>query len=413
MVAWDQVTRDDVLRAMQEAKHAVIEATMADVRALGDAVLACFFAEAKPRARQAALHALQDLGAHNNEAMWAKVREHAVMLKHDEHLIRPFHWEVEFPEAFSTELRGFDAIVGNPPFLGGKRISTQYGENYSQWLQTLHADAGGSADLVAHFFRRAFYLLKHGGCFGLIATNTIGQGDTRESGLCPILKSGGSIRRAIRRLPWPGEAAVIVSVVHVSKQQVLSPVLDGQPVPRISAYLISGDLDDTPTPLAENSDKAFIGNYVFGLGFTFDDDAAGKGKPASTIAEMRRLIATDSRNQERIFPYLGGEEINSDPRHAYHRWVIDFNDFPLRRELMKKSWAAMNAHERATCRTRGVVPSDYADPVAADWEDLLAIVEHKVKPERDNQKREALRERWWQYADKRPSLRRAILSLVY
>jgi methylase of polypeptide subunit release factors len=58
---------------------------------------------------------------------------------------------------------GFDAVVGNPPFLGGKRISSEYGDSYRDWLQTLHKGAEGGADLVAHFFRRAFGLIRKDG----------------------------------------------------------------------------------------------------------------------------------------------------------------------------------------------------------------------------------------------------------
>ncbi len=74
---------------------------------------------------------------------------------------------------------GFDAFTGNPPFLGGKRISTNLGEVYRKWLSAMHPDASGNADLSAHFFRRAFALLAPGGALGFLATNTIAQGDTR------------------------------------------------------------------------------------------------------------------------------------------------------------------------------------------------------------------------------------------
>ena len=104
-----------------------------------------------------------------------------------------------------------------------------------------------------------------GGCLGLIATNTIGQGDTRESGLRWLLEHGGTIRHATRRLPWPGEAAVVVSVVQVQRgvaAEAARPMLDGRPVRRISAYLVEGDLDASPARLAENAGKAFQGAYV-------------------------------------------------------------------------------------------------------------------------------------------------------
>ena len=81
------------------------------------------------------------------------------------------------------------------------------GQGYSDWLKTIHEESHGNADLVAHFFRRAFNLLRQGGAFGLIATNTIGQGDTRSTGLRWICNHGGTIYAATRRKKWPGQAA--------------------------------------------------------------------------------------------------------------------------------------------------------------------------------------------------------------
>lgn len=405
---------DDVARAIQEARHLTLEGRMADVRALGDAVLACFFGHDKARAREGARQRLAVMPG-GNDAMWAEVRRLAATLGHGAHPLRPFHWEVEFPEVFAGAVPGFDAMVGNPPFAGKNTLINGSREHYLDWLQTLHAGAHGNADLVAHFFRRAFALLRADGCLGLIATNTVGQGDTRESGLRAVIAAGGAIARATRRLPWPGEAAVVVSVVHVRKGAVAAPVLDERPVRRISAYLVEGDLDASPASLAANAGTAFQGAILLGLGFTFDDEAAAKGK-ASPVAEMHRLIAKDPRNAERIFPYLGGEEVNTSPTHAHHRWCIDFNDFPLRRDPSLRSWFLNEGTEACDKRRRewrrdGIVPGDYPGPVAADWPDLLEIVERLVKPERDGQKRDALRVRWWQYAEKRPGLRGATANL--
>lgn len=401
---------DDVERAIQEQRHSALEAKLEDVRALGDAVLATFFAHAKPKAREAARSKLEDLGGGIPDMLWQEVRAKAAGLRHGPRGIRPFHWQIEFPEVFAGPEPGFDAIVGNPPFAGKNTLINGHRENYLPWLQTLHAGAHGNADVVAHFFRRAFGLLRPGGCLGLIATNTVGQGDTRESGLRAVIAAGGVIMRATRRLVWPGEAAVVVSVVHVRDGRVVQPVLDGRPVRRISAYLVEGDLDASPDRLAANNGRAFVGMYLLGLGFTFDDKNAVKGK-CSPVSEMHRLIAKDPRNAERVFPYLGGEEVNGSPSHAHRRWCIDFNDFPLRREEMVKTWLEMDGSERAECRTKGVVPQDYAEPVAADWPDLLDVVERLVMPERSKQDRDAMRVRWWQFAEKRPGLRTAILGL--
>jgi hypothetical protein len=401
---------DDITRAIQEQRYRAVEGWTAQVRLLGDATLAKFFSTDAPRARETARVNLGVVASLGPDQSWPSIRDTATALARGKHAVLPFHWEVEFPEVFTGINTGFDAIVGNPPFLGGKRISTEYGDNYAQWLQTVHYEANGNSDLVAHFFRRAYSLLRRGGCFGMIATNTIGQGDTRTTGLGAILQAGGCICRAVRRLAWPGEAAVVVSVVHVLKDTASQAVLDGRHAARISAYLVEGKLDTSPAKLVANGGRSFIGCFVFGLGFTFDDEAAAKGK-ASSLDEMHRLIAKDPRNAQRIFPYLGGEEVNTDPRHSHRRWVIDFNDFPLRREHGDMAWRDMSPKAQAACRTRGIVPSDYPDPVAADWPDLLQVVERLVKPERAVQKRDAVRQRWWQYADKRPALRRAISSL--
>ena len=157
-----------------------------------------------------------------------------------EHPVPAFHWEIEFPEVFSRENGGFDAFVGNPPFLGGRKVWPVLGEAYRDWMQTIHEDTGGKAvDLVAHFFRRTFSLLREHGTFGLITTNSIAQGDTRNAGLQPICRKGGFIYAATRRLRWPGEAAVVVSVVHLSRGQIVggSNVLDGKAVSKITAFL--------------------------------------------------------------------------------------------------------------------------------------------------------------------------------
>ena len=317
---------------------------------------------------------------------------------------------MEFPEVFARENSGFDAVVGNPPFAGKNTIIGGNAKSYLPWLQTLHDGAHGNADLVAHFFRRAFGLIRLDGVFGLIATNTIGQGDTRASGLTTILREGGAIARARRRLKWPGEAAVVVSVVHVAKGAVQAPVLDGRVVRRVSAYLVEGDLDTTPARLTDNAGKAFEGTKVYGAGFTFDNAGSAKGE-TSSLDELEHLIEKDPRNRERIFPYIGGDEVNTDSTHQHHRYVIDFANFPLRHDLTMPSWAGAAPRQREAWVREGVVPGDYLGPVAADWVDLLEIVERRVKPQRLKQGDEGAKKIWWQFQRRRPRLYRAISKL--
>jgi hypothetical protein len=395
---------------VQERRNESFDRQITEPRLIGDAVISAYFAEDKPRAREQQRMNVEGLIAAPGGINFKALEEAAARLRQGDHPIRPFHWQLEFPEVFEGKNPGFDAIVGNPPFLGGKRISNELSFNYNFWLEQLHSGASRNADLVAHFFRRVFGLLKQYGTFGLIATNTIGQGDTRATGLTAILAQGGAISHATRRLRWPGEAAVVVSVVQLHKGKAVKPLLDGRPVSRISAYLVEGELDVSPKPLAANAGKSFVGSFVLGMGFTFDDEAAATGAASSRV-DMKGLIARDQRNAERIFPYIGGEEVNSHPRHAYHRYSIDFFDRPLSRDPSMRSWNTLSAHQKNSCLVAGIVPSDYPAECADEWPDLLSIVREKVKPERDVQKRPALRERWWQYADKRPGLYRAIADL--
>jgi len=398
---------DDVALAMQETRHAQVERGLKRVRLIGNAAIAVFFAHDKDRARRAAL---PDLSLAAGGEAWDRLHQRAVSLEGGEHPVRPFHWEIEFPEVFARENSGFDAIVGNPPFAGKNTTIAGNREHYLEWLQALHPGAHGNADLVAHFFRRAFGLIRHGGSFGLIATNTIGQGDTRETGLCTIIADGGSIGHAVKRLKWPGEAAVVVSVVHVVKGEAAAPTLDGRPVRRVSAYLVEGDLDGSPATLEENAGKSFQGSILLGMGFTFDDVNAGKGK-ASTLADMDRLIAKDPRNALIIKPFLGWAEVSNSPTHAHHRFAIDFSDRPLERKENGHSWFRLTEETQRKQLREGTVAPDYPDDVARDWPDLIEIVERLVKPDRDPQSRDALRERWWQYGEKRPGLYSGLATL--
>ena len=396
---------DDVTLAMQESRHAIAERDAENVRLIGNAIIAAFFKHAKPRQRFDEVRYVTAMAGTSN--WWDGLRNIAASLEGGDHPIRPFHWEVEFPEVFSRDNPGFDAIVGNPPFAGKNTTIAGNREHYLEWLQTLHTGAHGNADLVAHFFRRAFGLIRHGGSFGLIATNTIGQGDTRETGLCAIIASGGSIAHAVKLLKWPGDAQVVVSVVHMQKGASNSPTINGNQVERISAFLVEGALDESPNNLTDNNNIAFIGSYILGIGFTFDDSASEKGE-AESLATMRNLIHQNPRNAERIFPFLGGSEVSGSPTHTHTRYVIDFGDYPRTRDASLPNWTSMSESERAEAISNYVVPSDFPGEVADDWPELLEIVERRVKPDRLKQASTVNPDRWWMHARPASHLRTAI-----
>jgi hypothetical protein len=408
---------DDTPYATLQQKLDMAEQELYWLRLAGDAVLAAFFSADKPRPREEARKqlrqqmeaALKNLGKFE----LAEPLENAVAgLRRGAKGVTPFHWEMEFPEVFTVDAKGnvtggFDAIVGNPPFAGKNTLISGHADSYPDWLKAVHENSHGNSDLVAHFFRRAFTLLRPYGCFGLIATNTIGQGDTRSTGLRWICTHGGTIYQARKRLKWPGQAAVVVSVVHVARGEATGPyLLDNREVPIITAYLFHAGGNDDPVHLKANEDESFIGSYVCGMGFTFDD--AEKKGVATPLIEMERLIAKDPKNRERIFPYIGAEELNESPTQSHHRYVIDFEDWPLRRDDLGVMWGDCDSEKRADLLRNGVVPQDYPDAVAADYPDLLEIVERRVKPERMLDNRENYRRYWWQFAERRPGLMRAI-----
>ncbi|MFN8108784.1 MAG: type IIL restriction-modification enzyme MmeI [Thermoleophilia bacterium] len=291
----------------------------------------------------------------------------------------PFHWEVEFPEVFERENGGFDAMVGNPPFAGKNTLGSANPTGYPDWLKQAHDGTHGNADLVAHFFRRAYTLLRRDGTLGLIATNTIGQGDTRATGLRWICTHGGQIYQARRRVKWPGMAAVVVSVVHVARGEWLGRRrLDDREVVTITAFLFHRGGHEDPAQLRANAGMSFQGSIVLGMGFTFDDtDAKGVATP---IAEMRRLIEDRPENCKVIYPYIGGDEVNNSTAHAHHRYVINFGE-----------------REEDECRKR--------------WPELMSIVERRVRPSRLEDNRENYRKYWWQFAEKRRELKRALVGL--
>ena len=403
---------DDVLIEIQASRYRRTQDESAPARIVGDAVIAAFFAADKLRDRELERQKVEGWVTGTLTPKWDLLSSKADGFR-TEHGWRAFHWEIEFPEVFARGTSGFDAVVGNPPFAGKNTISASSGPRYVPWLQSLHEGAHGNADIVAHFFRRAFGLLREGGAFGLIATNTIGQGDTRATGLAAILSRGGQIIRATKRYQWPNEgAAVIVSIVHVKKGSPRPPViLDDREVERISAYLVIGNLDEEPSPLMDNDRKSFTGSYLLGMGFTFDDAAAAKGE-AEPISEMKRLISKNPHNAERIKPYIGGEEVNSSSTQSHHRYAIDFEDFPLRCDPeATHPWFQLTEETRRKKLRSGVVSADYPWPTANNWPDLLAIVEAKVKPKRITDNRERYAKIWWQYAERRPGLQIATSNL--
>lgn len=352
---------DERRMAWKEAEDVV-----RDVRLIGDLCVAAYFGAEKDKEREALrLSYRKKVDTWKAKGSRDDIDDIVEELRGGEKPIPPLHWEIEFPEVFGRPNPGFDAMVGNPPFAGKNTIARGNRPAFLDWLKVVHPESHGNADLVAHFYRRAFSLIRQRGTFGLIATKTIRQGDTRSTGLRWICTHGGNIYAATRRVKWPGLAAVVVSVVHVHRGTwAAQRRLDGRGVPMITAFLFDRGGHEDPASLAANARQSFTGSFVLGVGFTFHD--TDKKHEASPISEMHRLIAKNRRNTERIFPYIGGEEINSSPTHEHHRYVINFGEM--------------------------------SEQEARRWPDLMAIVEAKVRPRRLKQGSIVNPARWWMFA---------------
>ena len=227
-----------------------------------------------------------------------------------------FHWPLEFPEVI-VKRGGFDAFVGNPPFLGGTRISTEISEDFLSGLRVLWG-ARNRTDLCAYFFLQAFRLLNARGFLGLIATNTIAQGDTRESSLLAIEKLTGRLVWVMPTFRWPGEAALTVSVLVIAKMPWAGKYfLDNQEVKGISTFLTSEDKAEEPSRLVKNAGMVFQGTKIYGSGFLLSpQDAALHLKQHPEEAAV-------------VMPYLIGDDVNSRPDISPSRFVINFFDRSL------------------------------------------------------------------------------------
>ncbi|MEU2662077.1 DNA methyltransferase [Micromonospora sp. NPDC007220] len=281
--------------------------------------------------------------------------------------IRPLHWPLEFPEVVNRA--GFDAVIGNPPFIRGTRIGEAVGPDVREYLvERVGRGQRGSADICSYFLLRKLSITNKGRV-GIIATNTIAQGNTRRVGLDQAVDMGWTIYRANKSQPWPGTASLEVSMLWVGHTtEGEKSILDGQSVAGITPSLdprtrVTGN----PYRLTANARQAFQGSNILGKGFFLRPEQA------------QALIAKDPRNKDVLFPYLNGDDLNTWPDCAARRWVINFHNWPLER--------------------------------AQEYPDCFTIVEREVKPFRENNKDRRRREIWWRFTRSAPELYSAIEGL--
>ena len=270
-------------------------------------------------------------------------------------------------DALFTPWPEADAIIGNPPFLGGKHMRLNLGDGYIDRVFARFPDVRDSVDFCSYWFRLAHDALKDDGQAGLVATNSIRHGKSRQATLDYIKQNGGFIGSAVSTQPWSGEANVHVSIVNWSKQEPDSCRLDDQEVEVINTSLRSTTDVSEAASLQVNRGYCFQGVIPVGKGFNVD--------PATAL----EWLAADLKNAEVVKPFSMGSNLAKRPLGEPDRWIIDFNDL------------TMEAAEA------------FCEP--------FQQVKEQVRPQRMENRRETTRVNWWWYGEKRPAMRMALASL--
>ncbi|MDP4537872.1 ATP phosphoribosyltransferase regulatory subunit [Alkalimonas collagenimarina] len=267
---------------------------------------------------------------------------------------KPFHWCLEFPEVFVDKRIGFDAVVGNPPFVYGKNISSNLGRKYNQTICEQNSGASNNTDLSAHFISKARIVTAPNGVIGFISTSSICEGETRRYGL-DLAANDMCIYRAATKKPWPGSANVYYVMVWLFNGVWYGDyILDSKSVVNISPSLTVARTDWSVKALRANEGVASRGVIPNGKGFLLSE------KDAKNILRNREY-------SDVIKPYLVGSDINSSPQLKASRYIINFWDWPISK--------------------------------AQKYPLAFQIVQDKVKPVRDElqESKQKVKDIWWLY----------------
>lgn len=265
-----------------------------------------------------------------------------------------------------------DCIVGNPPFLGGKRLRTELGDRYVDRLFNLwEGRVRRESDLCCYWFEKARAQIESGNAIraGLLGTQAIRGGANRNA--LNRIKESGDIFFAESDREWVLEgAAVQISVVAFDNGTEQERILDGEAVQQINTNLTGTVVDVTKAKrLKENLNICFMGDTKGG---PFDIDSA-------TAERMLEQPNPHGRpNTDVLVPWINGEDITRQPRNM---WIIDF----------------------------GVGMSEED---AAKYEVPFEYVKKHVKPARAQNKRAVYRDRWWLHVEPRSGMRAALAPLA-
>ena len=272
-------------------------------------------------------------------------------------------------DALFTDWVKADAIIGNPPFLGGSRIRKELTDDYAERVFARFGEIHAQVDFASYWFRLAHECLDRNGRAGLVATNSISQGKSRAVSLDYIVQNGGYIYDAVSTQVWSGEAKVHVSIVNWSYQKPQICYLDNQFIPSINSSLKSTIDVSQAVKIKANFNHSFIGCQLNGNGFVVSKEKASQ------------WIKDNPLNEKVLRPFSVARDLTQNPHGNPEQWIIDFNDLSI---------------EDA---------SGYILP--------FQHVKATVKPERDINRRETRKLNWWQYGENCQKMRRFLAPLSF
>lgn len=236
----------------------------------------------------------------------------------------PFHWPLKFPEVFARSPSGFDAVVGNPPFLGNRLWKGALGDKLQWQCQMVLGTSPGKIDLCVVFHRRAVDLLRADGCYGLLATSNIAEGSAIEVGLGVVVQNG-TIYLAKKSMPWPGTAAVVVAIVGFIKGEWQAECdADGRKCSRIG-----------PRLEPESSD-VWVPQSLPDAPFTFAGVDNSKGLAFVVTPDSPWFEQLKSEPDSLLRPYITGDDITSSALNRIDRWALDIADLSL--DEVRRRW---------------------------------------------------------------------------
>lgn len=270
-------------------------------------------------------------------------------------------------DALFTDWVKADAIIGNPPFLGGKHMRLNLGDKYIDNVFKRFPDVKDSVDFCAYWFRLAHDKIDDKGRVGLVATNSISQGKSRVAALDYVTQNGGHIHEAISTQVWSGEAKVHVSLVNWCKEKPQKYYLDNNTVTVINSSLQASIDVSQAVRLKANLNKCFQGVIPVGSGFIVTEE------------QVKSWVKSDIKNKKVLKLFSMGANLAKNPQGKPERWIIDFSNMSIEEV------------------------SNYKLP--------FEHIKLNVKPEREKNREAIMRKKWWRFKRTNESMRNAIAPL--